>query len=134
MNRENPQGVESRYGWVIVAAAAVLLGMGTGSLNTISVTLKPIIAEMGWLRGETAFAYMAGATSTGVFGILMGYLSDRFSVRSIVLLGAVALGGALLLLSRLTALWEFLPLLLPARRARVRRPFRPVDRPCGQMV
>lgn len=107
MNREISQGVESRYGWVIVAAAAVLLGIGNGSLNTISVTLKPIVAEMGWLRGETAFAYMAGVTATGVFGILMGYLSDRFSVRSIVLLGAVALGGALLLLSRLTALWEF---------------------------
>ena len=107
MTEGHPRSTEDRYGWVIVAAAAVLLGMGTGSLQTISVTLKPIIAEMGWLRGETAFAFTAGTISTGVFGLLMGYLSDRFSVRPVVLSGAAALGVSLLLLSRLNSLWEF---------------------------
>ena len=79
-----------RYGWVMAAVAAVFLGAGNGSLVTIAVFLTPLSTESGWLRGETASAYMAGAISVGLGGILMGYLADRFSTRRVVLAGAVS--------------------------------------------
>jgi MFS family permease len=91
----------------MVAVTAVFTGMGNGSLFTISVFLKPLIAELGWLRGSTAFGYTAGAISAGLGGIAMGYLSDRFSPRPVVLGGALCLGAAYLLLARQTALWQF---------------------------
>jgi MFS family permease len=91
----------------MAAVAAVFLGAGNGSLVTIAVFLTPLSTEFGWLRGETASAYMAGAISVGLGGILMGYLADRFSTRRVVLAGAVSLGGAYLLLARQTALWQF---------------------------
>jgi len=98
---------ESRYAWLLVIVASVLMGMGAGALISISTFLKPISADFGWLRGETSFAYMAGAIAMGLGGIAMGYLSDRYSTRPVVVVGIFCLGGALLLLATQSALWQF---------------------------
>ncbi|MBI4082944.1 MAG: MFS transporter [Candidatus Lambdaproteobacteria bacterium] len=102
-----PHGREQRYGWVMVAVAGVFLGVGGGSLSSISVFLKPLIAEFGWLRGQTAFAYTAGWLTAGLGGIALGYLNDRFSTRAVVLVGATVMGGAYLLLASQQTLWQF---------------------------
>ena len=106
MSLEQPATVEQRYGWVMVGVASIFIGIGMGSLLTVSVFMKPLIAEFGWLRGQTALAYMAAGVSYGLGGIVMGYLSDRYSTRRIVLVGAVGLGASLLLLSNQSALWQ----------------------------
>jgi MFS family permease len=98
---------ESRYAWLLVIVASVLMGMGAGALISISTFLKPISADFGWLRGETSFAYMAGAVAMGLGGIAMGYVSDRYSTRPVVVMGILCLGGALLLLATQSALWQF---------------------------
>jgi MFS family permease len=98
---------ESRYAWLLVIVASVLMGMGAGALISISTFLKPISADFGWLRGETSFAYMAGAIAMGFGGIAMGFVSDRYSTRPVVVLGILCLGGALLLLATQSALWQF---------------------------
>ena len=98
---------ESRYAWFLVVLASVIMGMGAGALISISTFLKPIIADFGWLRGETSFAYMAGAVAMGFGGIGMGYLSDRYSTRPVVMVGILCLGGSMLLLASQSALWQF---------------------------
>ncbi len=98
---------ESAYAWFLVVVASLLMGMGAGALISISTFLKPISADFGWLRGETSFAYMAGAIAMGLGGVGMGYLSDRYSTRPVVMVGIVCLGGALLLLATQSALWQF---------------------------
>lgn len=106
-----PQGynqpAEQSYGWVMVVVAAIFMGMGSGSLVSISVFLKPMATEFGWLRGQTAFAYLVGTAAVGVGGIVMGHLADRLPTRRIALAGAVFLGLAYLLLARQSALWQF---------------------------
>ena len=98
---------EPRFAWLLVIAASLVMGMGAGALISISTFLKPISADFGWLRGETSLAYMAGATAMGFGGIVMGYISDRYSTRPVVLAGALCLGGSLLLLATQTTLWQF---------------------------
>ncbi len=98
---------ESRYAWFFVVVASVIMGMGGGALISISTFLKPIMADFGWLRGETAFAYFAGAIALGFGGIAMGYLSDRYSTRPVVIVGILCLGGSMLLLASQEALWQF---------------------------
>ena len=83
------------------------MGMGAGALISISTFLKPLISDFGWLRGETSFAYMAGAIAMGVGGIVMGYLSDRYSTRPVIIVGTLCLGGSLLLLATQSSLWQF---------------------------
>ncbi|HXV09378.1 MAG TPA: MFS transporter [Burkholderiales bacterium] len=98
---------ESRYAWLLVIVASLLMGMGAGALISIATFLKPLSADFGWLRGETSFAYMAGAFAMGVGGIGMGYLSDRYATRPVVVAGVIILGGSLLLLSTQSSLWQF---------------------------
>ncbi len=107
MDQESPPGLESRYAWMIVVISSVLMGMGAGALVSISVFLKPVIAEFGWLRAETALAYTAGAIAMGIGGIVMGYLSDRYTTRRVALSGIVFLGVSLVLLGTQTSLWQF---------------------------
>lgn len=92
---------------MIVVVSSLLMGMGAGAVISISVFLKPLIDEFGWLRAETAFAYTAGAIAMGISGIFMGYLSDRFSVRWVVLAGVASLGLSLVLLASQSSLWQF---------------------------
>jgi len=98
---------DSRYAWLLVVVTALLTGVGAGSVMSISVFLKPLIADFGWLRSQTSFAYTAGVIATGIGGIAMGYLSDRFSLRVVVLVGVVFMGISMLLLASQTALWQF---------------------------
>lgn len=107
MSNDSGPRLESRYAWLLVVIASLLMGMGAGALISISTFLKPIISEFGWLRGETSFAYMAGAIAMGVGGIVMGYLSDRYSTRPVVIAGTLCLGGSLLLLATQSSLWQF---------------------------
>jgi MFS family permease len=95
------------YGWVMVALTPLFIGLADGLLSSTSVFLKPLSADLGWLRGEMAFGYLAGTLAMGVGGIAMGFAADRFPLRRVAMVGAVALGGALLLLSRLHSLIEF---------------------------
>ncbi len=99
--------IESRYAWLLVAVSSVFMGMAAGSILSISVFLKPLIGEFGWLRAQTALGYTAGALAMGVGGIVMGYLSDRFSTRSVVLAGVAFLGLSLVLLATQSSLAEF---------------------------
>lgn len=83
------------------------MGLGSGSLGAIAVFLKPLVFEFGWSRGETSFAFLMSTAAMGLGGILMGYLSDRYTTRPIVLVGIVSLGVTYLLLSRQSTLWQF---------------------------
>jgi MFS family permease len=98
--------VRVRYGWVMVTAAALIMGMGFGAQVTVSVFITPLAAEFGWTRGDISFAYTLAATCAGLSGVLMGYLADRVSTRSLVLLGAAALGLAHVLLGQITERWQ----------------------------
>lgn len=106
MSQEIQRSSEPRYGWVMVAIASVSIGMQFGAMVSISVFLKPLVAEFGWARGDTSFAYTAGMGAVGFGGIMMGWLADRFSTRPVALFGAVFLGFSLLLLSYLNTLWQ----------------------------
>jgi MFS family permease len=95
-----------RDGWIMVAVSAVVIGTGFGTLWSFPIFLKPLAAEFGWLRGETALAYSAATFLIGLMGIIMGGLADRFSARPLVLMGAIVLGTSQLLLGYIQSLWQ----------------------------
>lgn len=106
MSQEIEQSHEPRYAWVMVTIAFIFLGMQFGALVTISVFLKPLVLEFGWSRGNTAFAYTVGTAASGVGGIVMGWMADRFSTRPVVLFGSIMMGLPFLLLSNVKAIWQ----------------------------
>ena len=95
------------YGWVIVAAGAVITCVAMGAMFALPVYLAPIAAETGWSRAGISMAMTVGFIVMGVAGFGWGTLSDRIGARPVVLVAALLGGGGLILASRTTDLLVF---------------------------
>lgn len=97
----------SRYGWVIVAAGAVITCVAMGAMFALPVYLQPIADETGWTHAGISFAMTIGFVVMGIAGFLWGTLSDRIGPRPVVLIASAMLGVGLLVASRATDLLVF---------------------------
>ena len=94
------------YGWVVLAAAFVIITMSIGTLFTLAVFLKPIEDSMGWSRSGIGAISFFNWIVMGVGGLVAGYVSDRFGTRRVVLVGAGLLGLGLVLSSYVQEVWQ----------------------------
>jgi MFS family permease len=94
------------YGWVIVFAAFLLNVLCFGGLALVAVLIKPLAQDFGWQRGEVAAAYAIAAIAIAAAGVAFGRVSDRYGARTISVLGAIATGACLLMVSRISSLWQ----------------------------
>lgn len=95
------------YGWVIVAAGALITCLAMGAMFALPVYLQPIAEETGWTRAGISAAMTVGFIVMGVAGFGWGTLSDRIGARPVVLMAAALLGAGLFLASTATELWVF---------------------------
>ena len=95
------------YGWVMVFAVFLLSALAFGALGSISVFLKPLAAEFGWSRGQTSFGYTVISFSSALFGVLWGFIADRFGTRWFGVIAAFAMSGSLLALSAQDSILQF---------------------------
>jgi MFS family permease len=86
---DRPPSIEGRGSWVAAAVALAILAVAYGSPLPIVVGLKPIQAAMNTDRSMIALAGSLVWVGTGIGGIPMGWLADRFGIRAIVGFGAV---------------------------------------------
>ncbi|OAM76382.1 MFS transporter [Devosia elaeis] len=99
--------MERHYGWVIVAAGAVITCLAMGAMFALPVYLQPISDETGWTRAGISGAMTVGFIVMGVAGFLWGTLTDRIGARPVVLIAAVLLGLGLFVASRADNLFIF---------------------------
>ena len=99
--------MEKHYGWVIVAAGAVITCVAAGSMFALPVYLQPMADDTGWTRAGISGAMTLGFLVMGVAGFLWGTISDRIGARPVLLIATVLLGLGLLLSSRATDLVMF---------------------------
>lgn len=99
--------MERHYGWVIVAAGAVITCLAMGAMFALPVYLQPIAEETGWTRAGISGAMTVGFIVMGVAGFLWGTLTDRIGARPVVLVAAVLLGLGLFIASRANDLLVF---------------------------
>lgn len=103
-----PSRPEPRYRWVVVGAAALILGIAMGTLvNGLSAFLRPLETHFGWDRADVAAINSFGLIGIALGGIGMGFLADRLPTRMLCLAGAAVLALALLAAARVTVLWQF---------------------------
>ena len=102
-----PSVANEPVGWIMVALASVITGMGFGALVSVTVFLEPLEADFGWVRTNTSFAYMGGNIMAGMGGIFAGWLSDRYTTAPVILMGALSLGASFVLLALMQTLNEF---------------------------
>jgi MFS family permease len=98
---------DSSYGWVVVGAAATIVGVGMGVLFSLGVFLGPIERSVGWSRGEISSVALLNWIAMGLGSFFWGVLSDRIGGRGVALAGGFLLGLGLVLASQAQALWQF---------------------------
>lgn len=99
--------MERHYGWVIVAAGAVITCVAMGAIFALPVYLQPISGEAGWTRAGISGAMTVAFIVMGVAGFGWGMLTDRIGARPVVLMASVLLGAGLFIASRATDLLVF---------------------------
>src|SRR5476649_240960 len=95
------------YGWVVVAAGALMGCVAIGSLFSLAVFLQPMSTATGWSRTGISTAMTLDFLTMGIAAFGWGALSDRFGPSIVVVIGAILLGLGLALASRATSLLEF---------------------------
>jgi len=94
------------YGYVVVAAALLIMAISTGALYSFGVFFKPVLTEFGWTRAATSGAYSLCILLLGALSIVVGRLNDRFGPRIVVTGCALLLGSGYLLMSQVSAAWQ----------------------------
>ncbi len=100
--------------WVVAPAGMVITTTLVGAMLSFNVFLKYLLDDFGWSRGSTAAAISLGMVAQGLLSPVSGSLADRYGARPLVSLGAVLVGVAYLLLSRVDELWQLYILYLMA--------------------
>ena len=95
------------YGWLMVFVVFTLSGLSFGALGAISVFLKPLSAEFGWGRAETSLGYTAIAFSSALFGVLWGFVADKYGSRWFGVVAAITMSLCLFMLSVQTNIFQF---------------------------
>ncbi len=95
----------------------VLTGLAASvQLNpTIGVFVKPISGEFGWSRATLAGAVTAGTICGGLLAVFIGPLIDRFGGKWILFFGFLFMGGVLIALGFISALWQFYLIFIVSR-------------------
>ncbi|MBI4289460.1 MAG: MFS transporter [Chloroflexi bacterium] len=90
-----------------MAATFLETGLSAGISNSQGVFLKPLLGEFGWTRGMVAGAFALGNLVAAGLATFLGVMADKYGPRIMVAVGGIFTGGAYLLASAVSALWQF---------------------------
>jgi MFS family permease len=95
-------------GWWSVLFIGIISGLGHG-FNTygISVFFKSIASELKLGRASTSWAPGIGRLEGGITSPLVGWLSDKFGPRWVVITGIIIAGTGLILMNFVTEVWQY---------------------------
>ncbi|MCA1622575.1 MAG: MFS transporter [Acidobacteria bacterium] len=115
MNQTATRNSSFFYGWIIVGISTLALLISNGlSIGGIPVFYKPIqedLLRLGTVTAQTKDSVTglgAGLTFllAGIFSLVVGLLIQKYSLKMLMLIGSVILGGGLAFYSQATAPWQ----------------------------
>ena len=92
------------YGWVIVAAALVIVLVLVGIRFSFGVFFKSLEADFELTRAATSSVFSAYMVLAGVFGIVNGWALDKYGPKRIISMMGFFTGLGLVI-TGLTSLW-----------------------------
>jgi len=111
LNSENRVGSSPRvfYGWWITLAAFLNLFFTVGIVYYGFPVFYPSLVEsLGFTRAQLTLGFLYGFVIVGLaLGFLAGVMIDRLGPRRVILLGIGFVGLSLVLMGRMTHLWQY---------------------------
>ncbi|MFC2041551.1 MFS transporter [Chloroflexota bacterium] len=96
------------YGWWIVLATSLIHFWGGGIFSySFTAFFNPLVREFHWSYAATSFAASFRSLESGIAAPIVGFLTDKFGARRLILSGAVVVGIGFILLSKINSLWSF---------------------------
>jgi sugar phosphate permease len=96
------------YGWWIVLATSLIHIWGAGTFYYgFTAFFNPIVTELGWSYAATSFAASLRSIEGGIASPLVGFATDRYGAKRLLVLGSVLGGVGFIFLSRIQTLWSF---------------------------
>jgi predicted MFS family arabinose efflux permease len=89
------------YGWVVLMASVAIIAVGTGTIFSLAVFLRPLEEDFGWTRSLISGVALVNWVIFGVGSFIAGVISDRIGARRVVAVGAALLGAALVASSQI---------------------------------
>lgn len=106
MSTVSLRGRGALHPWVLVGAVWITLAIASGLYFSFPIFFVALLEEFGWSRGATAAAFSISAVIQGLLSPVVGTLVDRLGPRRVMLSGALVLGVACVLSSRIDSLWS----------------------------
>src|SRR5262245_52065582 len=94
------------YGWVVVAAIAVVLAASSGARFAFGVFLKPVSEAHDWDRASLSLAITISLVLGGLLQPGAGAIVDRFGARRVGSFGIALIGLSFAGLAFATELWQ----------------------------
>lgn len=95
------------YGWYVVAAILVVLAVGSGlGFYNLSVYLKAFVDHGGFSVASTSTATACFFVASGIAGLAVGALIERYDVRWVMTAGALICGGSMFAAAHVKTLWQ----------------------------
>lgn len=100
----SPRGVF--YGWVVVAAAFLLMTVAFGCAYSFTTFFDALQAEFGATRAETSLIFSIATAGFFGLGIVSGPLTDTAGPRAVTCFGVVVIAAGLAMAAFSATLWQ----------------------------
>jgi MFS family permease len=94
------------YGYTVLIACVIINMCIWGVFFSVGVFFKPMLNDLGWSRAITSGPISLSWVVSGLLGITLGGLNDRFGPRLVVMICGVLFGAGCLLMSQISATWQ----------------------------
>ena len=106
MTEPPPADPVDRRRFLVLTGSVAMLFVSGGGMYLIVVALKEVAMEFGWPRAVPSFAFSLQFIGSGLGGIIMGQVLDRYGFIVPALVGAVMVGMGGILASGIDAAWQ----------------------------
>ncbi|MFC1928640.1 MFS transporter [Chloroflexota bacterium] len=96
------------YGWWILLSTSVIHFWGAGVfVYSFTAFFNPLVRDFHWSYAATSFTASFRSLESGIAAPVVGFLTDKFGARRLMIIGAAWAGIGFMLLSQINSLWSF---------------------------
>jgi MFS family permease len=106
MTDDLDEQVLARRRVMVLAGTVTILLVSAGGMYLIVVALKDVAQEFGWPRAVPSLAFSLQFIGSGIGGVIMGHVLDRFGYIVPAVVGTICVSTGAILASHIDSAWQ----------------------------